>query len=169
MRNFHILLLEKCLLSDKLCRMGGTLVLEVLRLVNFVYLVNISESLKISILGQSDLILLNFGNVYQCSRLMWTFSLVQALYFCAPFREQLLEYCANNKSVADSEENLLTCLADLFSQVIMMFQVWFSYYGPSHFWPSNSALMLFRLVLRFYPCNLWWMAMFYYDSKISFV
>ncbi|KAH0906440.1 hypothetical protein HID58_038267 [Brassica napus] len=31
-----------------------------------------------------------------------------ALYFCAPFRE----YCTNNKS----EENLLTCLADLFSQ-----------------------------------------------------
>ena len=44
---------------------------------------------------------------------------MQALYFCVPFREQLLEYYTSNKSVADSEENLMTCLADLFSQVIM--------------------------------------------------
>lgn len=42
----------------------------------------------------------------------------QALYFCVPFREQLLEYYANNKSAGDAEDNLLTCLADLFSQVI---------------------------------------------------
>lgn len=42
---------------------------------------------------------------------------LQALYFCVPFREQLLEYYVNNKSLADTEENLLTCLADLFSQV----------------------------------------------------
>jgi len=47
-------------------------------------------------------------------------SLLQALYFCAPFREQLLEHYANNK--ADAEENLLTCLADLFSQVIFVLQ-----------------------------------------------
>jgi ubiquitin carboxyl-terminal hydrolase 12/46 len=44
-------------------------------------------------------------------------SLVQALYFCVPFREQLLEYYTSNKSVADAEENLMTCLADLFSQI----------------------------------------------------
>lgn len=43
--------------------------------------------------------------------------LLQALYFCVPFREQLLEYYANNKSASDGEENMLTCLADLFSQV----------------------------------------------------
>ena len=42
---------------------------------------------------------------------------MQALYFCVPFREQLLDYYANNKSIGDVEENLLTCLADLFSQV----------------------------------------------------
>lgn len=41
----------------------------------------------------------------------------QALYFCVPFREQLLEYYLNNKNIGDVEENLLTCLADLFSQV----------------------------------------------------
>jgi ubiquitin carboxyl-terminal hydrolase 12/46 len=43
--------------------------------------------------------------------------LFQALYFCIPFREQLLEYYANNKNPGDAEENLLTCLADLFMQV----------------------------------------------------
>lgn len=42
---------------------------------------------------------------------------LQALYFCIPFREQLLDYYANNKNVGDADENLLTCLADLFSQV----------------------------------------------------
>jgi hypothetical protein len=42
---------------------------------------------------------------------------MQALYFCVPFREQLLEYYANNKNIGDAEENLLTCLADLFTQV----------------------------------------------------
>lgn len=47
--------------------------------------------------------------------------LLQALYFCVPFREQLLEYYANNKNLADAEENLLTCLADLFSQVRVLF------------------------------------------------
>lgn len=42
---------------------------------------------------------------------------VQALYFCVPFREQLLEYYENKKSLVEADENLLTCLADLFSQV----------------------------------------------------
>ncbi|PHT98052.1 Ubiquitin carboxyl-terminal hydrolase 46 [Capsicum chinense] len=41
----------------------------------------------------------------------------KALYFCVPFREQLLEYYANNKSPPEAEENLLTCLAELFSQI----------------------------------------------------
>ncbi|TXG60663.1 hypothetical protein EZV62_015236 [Acer yangbiense] len=40
-----------------------------------------------------------------------------ALYFCVPFREQLLDYYANNKNIGDAEENLLTCLADLFTQI----------------------------------------------------
>ena len=45
---------------------------------------------------------------------------LQALYFCVPFREQLLEYYTNNKNLADAEENLLTCLADLFMQVMFL-------------------------------------------------
>ncbi|GJM85328.1 hypothetical protein PR202_ga01769 [Eleusine coracana subsp. coracana] len=53
----------------------------------------------------------NFGNTCYCN------SVLQALYYCKPFREQLLEYCTNNRNPEDAEENLLTCLADLFSQI----------------------------------------------------
>lgn len=53
----------------------------------------------------------NFGNTCYCN------SVLQALYFCVPFREQLLEYYSTNKNIGDVEENLLTCLADLFSQI----------------------------------------------------
>ncbi|KAK8950801.1 Ubiquitin carboxyl-terminal hydrolase 3 [Platanthera zijinensis] len=53
----------------------------------------------------------NFGNTCYCN------SVLQALYFCIPFREQLLEYYSNNKNVGEAEENLLTCLADLFNQI----------------------------------------------------
>ena len=49
----------------------------------------------------------------------------QALYFCVPFREQLLEYYLSNKNIGDAEENLLTCLVDLFSQVIYLSSVTF--------------------------------------------
>ncbi|KAF8406016.1 hypothetical protein HHK36_008096 [Tetracentron sinense] len=48
---------------------------------------------------------------------MWLLFFLQALYFCVPFREQLLEYYANNKNLGDAEENILTCLADLFTQI----------------------------------------------------
>nr|GEW47606.1 ubiquitin carboxyl-terminal hydrolase 4 [Tanacetum cinerariifolium] len=53
----------------------------------------------------------NFGNTCYCN------SVLQALYFCVPFREQLLEYYANVKNPGDVEENLLTCLAELFMQI----------------------------------------------------
>uniref|UniRef100_A0A1D1YVX1 ubiquitinyl hydrolase 1 n=1 Tax=Anthurium amnicola TaxID=1678845 RepID=A0A1D1YVX1_9ARAE len=53
----------------------------------------------------------NFGNTCYCN------SVLQALYFCGPFREHLLDYYSNNKSPGDAEENLLTCLADLFTQI----------------------------------------------------
>lgn len=38
-------------------------------------------------------------------------SVLQALYFCKPFREKVLEYKAKNKR---PKETLLSCLADLF-------------------------------------------------------
>jgi hypothetical protein len=61
------------------------------------------------------------GDFMGCSPSSYSFChFLQALYFCVPFREQLLEYYGNNKSLADAEENLLTCLADLFSQVISL-------------------------------------------------
>ncbi|KAK9690841.1 hypothetical protein RND81_09G157500 [Saponaria officinalis] len=53
----------------------------------------------------------NFGNTCYCN------SVLQALYFCVPFREKLLQYYEKNKNPADAEENLLTCLADLFTQI----------------------------------------------------
>nr|AWW15231.1 ubiquitin carboxyl-terminal hydrolase 3 [Leavenworthia alabamica] len=69
----------------------------------------------------------NFGNTCYCNSVLQVpFSLLSlypyavmplALYFCVPFREQLLEYYNINKNVADAEENLMTCLADLFSQI----------------------------------------------------
>lgn len=54
---------------------------------------------------------------------------MQALYFCVPFREQLLEYYSSNKSTGDAEENLLTCLADLFTQVTTILDI---YMEPVH-------------------------------------
>ncbi|GMH18474.1 hypothetical protein Nepgr_020315 [Nepenthes gracilis] len=42
---------------------------------------------------------------------------VHALYFCVPFREKLVEYYEKNTNPANAEEKLLTCLADLFTQI----------------------------------------------------
>ncbi|KAH7287676.1 hypothetical protein KP509_32G069000 [Ceratopteris richardii] len=53
----------------------------------------------------------NFGNTCYCN------SVLQALYFCVPFRDQVLEYGSHNKSVGENDENLLTCLAELFVQI----------------------------------------------------
>ncbi|KAG8071164.1 hypothetical protein GUJ93_ZPchr0006g43624 [Zizania palustris] len=55
----------------------------------------------------------NFGNTCYCN------SVLQALYHCTPFREQLLEYYATYKNTEDTEDNLLTCLADLFAQITL--------------------------------------------------
>lgn len=52
----------------------------------------------------------NFGNTCYCN------SVLQALYFCKPFRERLLPYGAALPA-ASTDENLLHCLADLFVQV----------------------------------------------------
>ncbi|CAM4865974.1 unnamed protein product [Rotaria socialis] len=53
--------------------------------------------------------LVNFGNTCYCN------SVLQALYFCKPFRERVLNYRSTQKS---KKENLLTCLADLFHMII---------------------------------------------------
>lgn len=54
----------------------------------------------------------NFGNTCYCN------SVLQALYFCKPFRERLLQYAS--VTVHNGEENLLTALADLFTQVCVL-------------------------------------------------
>eukprot|EP00249_Psilotum_nudum_P020728 c27820_g2_i1 orf=254-1048(+) len=53
----------------------------------------------------------NFGNTCYCN------SVLQALYFCVPFRDQVLDYYNRNKAVGESDENLLTCLSELFVQI----------------------------------------------------
>ncbi|XP_031640702.1 ubiquitin carboxyl-terminal hydrolase 46 [Contarinia nasturtii] len=52
--------------------------------------------------------LVNFGNT------CYSNSVLQALYFCKPFREKVLEYKAKNKR---TKETLLSCLADLFYSI----------------------------------------------------
>jgi len=51
----------------------------------------------------------NFGNTCYAN------SVLQALYFCRPFRERVRQYCADLPK--DAEESMLNCLADLFQQV----------------------------------------------------
>uniref|UniRef100_A0A8D2L3A2 ubiquitinyl hydrolase 1 n=2 Tax=Varanus komodoensis TaxID=61221 RepID=A0A8D2L3A2_VARKO len=51
--------------------------------------------------------LVNFGNTCYCN------SVLQALYFCRPFREKVLAY----KVQPRKKESLLTCLSDLFSSI----------------------------------------------------
>ncbi|XP_070554291.1 ubiquitin carboxyl-terminal hydrolase 12 [Ptychodera flava] len=51
--------------------------------------------------------LVNFGNTCYCN------SVLQALYFCKPFRDKVLAYKAQPKK----KETLLTCLADLFNNI----------------------------------------------------
>ena len=51
----------------------------------------------------------NFGNTCYCN------SVLQALYFCRPFREKVLQYRLTNKR---SKENLLGCLSDLYFNIV---------------------------------------------------
>lgn len=53
------------------------------------------------------LVSFQFGNTCYCN------SVLQALYFCRPFREKILAY----RSQPRRKENLLTCLADLFHSI----------------------------------------------------
>lgn len=51
---------------------------------------------------------------FQFGNTCYSNSVLQALYFCKPFREKVLEYKAKNKR---TKETLLSCLADLFFSI----------------------------------------------------
>ncbi|CAI2348114.1 unnamed protein product [Caenorhabditis sp. 36 PRJEB53466] len=55
--------------------------------------------------------LVNFGNTCYCN------SVIQALFFCRPFREKILNYKQTLKKSGSTKENLVTCLADLFHNI----------------------------------------------------
>lgn len=56
--------------------------------------------------------LVNFGNTCYCN------SVLQALYFCRPFRDTVLQYHRQQqKSGGHKRETLLTCLGDLFHTI----------------------------------------------------
>lgn len=55
----------------------------------------------------------NFGNTCYAN------SVIQALYFCKPFRERMLLYAEQRKQRKGDTDDLPGCLADLFYQVVV--------------------------------------------------
>lgn len=55
-----------------------------------------------------------FAKIVQFGNSCYSNSVLQALYFCKPFRDKVLEYKAKNKR---TKETLLSCLADLFYSI----------------------------------------------------
>lgn len=53
----------------------------------------------------------NFGTNDYCN------CILQALYVCTPFRETILQYAQSIENRSNHEDNICTCLADLFSQI----------------------------------------------------
>nr|CAD7430935.1 unnamed protein product [Timema monikensis] len=62
----------------------------------------------------SNMVLIVISVCFQFGNTCYSNSVLQALYFCKPFREKVLEYKARNKR---TKETLLTCLADLFYSI----------------------------------------------------
>lgn len=82
---------------------------------HFFGLVNVSsQSLNHLILILHKLIYFLTYLSFQFGNTCYSNSVLQALYFCKPFREKILEYKARNKR---TKETLLTCLADLFYSI----------------------------------------------------
>lgn len=68
-------------------------------------LVNVSITLNFD-----DTLIVNNIFYFQFGNTCYSNSVLQALYFCKPFRDKVLEYKMKNKR---NKETLLTCLADL--------------------------------------------------------
>lgn len=68
----------------------------------------VNVSVKIEILSQC--FHLQFILIFQFGNTCYSNSVLQALYFCKPFRDKVLEYKLKNKR---NKETLLSCLADL--------------------------------------------------------
>ena len=52
---------------------------------------------------------------FQFGNTCYSNSVLQALYFCRPFREKVLQFKQHQKN--NKKETLLTCLADLFYSI----------------------------------------------------
>lgn len=70
---------------------------------------NYSNTWTCSLLTNCIWFLFQFGNTCYCN------SVLQALYFCRPFRDRVLQFKQLQKN--NKKESLLTCLADLFYSI----------------------------------------------------
>lgn len=70
-------------------------------------LVNVSEMRQ----ELFEMFLIDFFCPIQFGNTCYSNSVLQALYFCKPFRDKVLEYKLKNK--LKNKETLLSCLADL--------------------------------------------------------
>lgn len=52
-----------------------------------------------------------------------TYACPQGLYSCRPFRERLIQYAAAAGGAKAAEDNILTCLAELFLQVQVLYKL----------------------------------------------
>jgi len=53
----------------------------------------------------------NYGNTCYCN------SVLQSLYYCKPFRKEVLQHSIELKDQEEEEESLLSCLVDLFCNI----------------------------------------------------
>ena len=65
-----------------------------------------------------------------------------------PFRDRVLEYGGHTKTVGESDENLLTCLSELFVQVSSWFLPTFDYLHCVDDYKFDGGFIAFPELLR---------------------